>query len=181
MESEDMSDFEEILARHRDGDFKMFAAGEDAPPVEVIEAFEKTLGYELPPDFRDFSTSWLGGLYIEAKEEVWPRAKPYDVGPFWSFLYGMMVYGFGEDIPEWMDMRLETPKFQQETGVSHVPFLKIIGDADVYCFTAQQSIVRWDHETGEFTPIDGSFTEILDIELGKLRERKDRKKAGNGA
>src|SRR5262245_62170750 len=138
-----MTGFRAILDRHLDGDFSMFAAGKNAPSPAVLQEFEKTLGYELPEDFREFSTSPLGGLYVEVKKDIWPRPGVADVGPFWSFLYGMTVYGFGAGIPEWMDMRLRTPAFQRDAGASHAPFLKIVGDADVYCFTAQQSIVRW--------------------------------------
>lgn len=39
----------------------------------------------------------LGGFYMEVKEEVWPRAQPLEIGPAWSFWYGIIVYGIADD------------------------------------------------------------------------------------
>lgn len=170
-------DFEAILRKHMDGEFSVFACGKDAPSETDIAAFERDIGYALPSDFRNFSKSQLGGLYVEVKEEVWPRAAKFEVGPFWSFLYGLAVYGFSPEIPEWMDMRRQADLFRRATDSTHVPFLKIMCDADLYCFGSDGRILRWEHETGEFRPVDGRFAELLDLELGELKTRKERKKA----
>src|SRR5215471_1979543 len=108
------SEYQTVLDKYMDGDLRVFACGKDAPAESVIQQFERQIGFQLPKDFRAFSMSPLGGVYIEVKEQVWPRAKAYDVAPFWSFLYGMFVFGFGKDIPDWMDIRVHTPKFRQE-------------------------------------------------------------------
>ncbi len=121
----------------------------------------------------------LGGLYLEVKEEVWPRAKPLEVGPFWSFLYGLAVYGFAHDIPEWMDMRRQAEAFRGAVGDTNVPFLKIMADPDLYCKDGR--ISQWSHETGEFRAVDKSFAELLDFELAELKTRKERKKAQRAA
>jgi hypothetical protein len=184
------TDFEAILRKHMDGEFSLFACGAEGAPSEAdIAAFETTIGFALPGEFRAFSKSPLGGLYVEVKEEIWPRPKEFDVGPFWSFLYGLFVYGFGREIPEWMDIRRQAEAFRRETEAwmdlqpeafrresKQVPFLKIIGDADVYCFGEDGRIARWSHETGEFEAEDRSFSEVLDFELGELKARKERKK-----
>jgi hypothetical protein len=175
------TDFDAILRKHMDREFSLFACGKDAPSEADIAAFERDIGHALPSDFRDFSKSTLGGLYVEAKEEVWPRAKEFDVGPFWSFLYGLAVYGFAHDIPEWMDMRRQTDEFRRATDSTHVPFLKIMGDADFYCFSSDGGISHWEHETGEFRPVNKGFTELLDFELAELGARKERKKAARAA
>src|SRR5262245_39372500 len=174
-------DFDAILRKHVDAEFALFACGEAAPSPGDIAAFEEEAGCPLPSDFKAFSQGPLGGLYIEVKEEVWPRARAYEVGPFWSFLYGLAVYGFAHDIPEWMDMRRQAQAFREAVGDGHVPFLKIMGDADLYCFGTDGRISQWSHETGEFTAVDKSFAELLDFELAQLKTRKERKKAQQAA
>jgi len=83
-------DYFYIIEKHiKSGDCQLNACGKDNIPSEKdIKSFEKRIGYSLPNDFKDFSMTWLGGLYVAAKEEIWPRAKAYDVAPFWTFLYG---------------------------------------------------------------------------------------------
>lgn len=172
--------YKAILEQHIDGDFSVFACGKDAPTEGVIQQFEREVGFQLPKEFRKFSMSPLGGIYIEVKEHIWPRAKEYAVGPFWSILYGMFIFGFGKKVPGWMDIRLHTPKFRENTKSSLVPFLKILGDADVYCFDERGLVVRWDHGTGQANLVDKSFLEVFAHELEELRKRKDRKKAEPG-
>jgi hypothetical protein len=94
-----------------------------------------------------------------------------------SFGHSFTVYGFARDIPEWMDIRRQTDDFRRETGSTHVPFLKIIGDADLYCFGNDGRITRWDHETEEFRFVQRGSAELLDHELAELKARKKRKKA----
>lgn len=161
-----------------DSDFSVYACGQEVPPEAVIAKFELEAGFRLPADFREFSKSALGGVYIEVKEDIWPRAKPFDVAPFWSFLYGMFVHGFGREIPDWMDIRVCTPQFRQHTNTRLVPFLKVLGDADVYCFDEEGAVRRWDHETGEAPVIQKSFLGVFEHEVGELRKRKDRKRSG---
>jgi len=120
-------------------------------------------------------------LRRSVKEELWPRAKEFEVGPFWSFLYGLAVYGFASDIPEWMDMRRQADQFRCATGSTHVPFLKIIGDAAVYSFSSDGGISRWEHETGDFHAVHWTFPELLDVELAELKARKERKKTERAA
>jgi hypothetical protein len=164
------------LDANLDGDFSVFACGANAPKEDVLLSFEAHLGFSLPGDFRKFSMSPFGGIYIEAKEAVWPKAKPYDVGPFWSFLRGVMTYGFASDTPDWLDIRKQTHDFQQSSGQKLVPFLKIIGDANIYCFDERGKVCRWDHETGETKLIEKSFEDVFAEEVAELKKRKERKK-----
>lgn len=166
----------EVLDRYVDQDFKLFACGENVPSEAEITEFESMAGFMLPKDFRAFSMSSLGGIYIEVKEQVWPRAKEFDVGPFWTFLYGLFTFGFGTDIPEWMDIRIQTLTFRGETGHQVVPFLKIVGDADLYCFDKSGRVRRWRHETDELDPVDGCFLDVFELEVKDLKDRKGRKK-----
>ena len=170
------TDFHKILREHLDKDFQVFSCGENPPSDSAIRDFETILGYQLPKDFHEYSTSRWGGAYVAVKEELWPRPKQGDVAPFWSFLCGLMVYGFASDIVEGMDMRRKTALFQQATGTRYAPFLEIIGDADVYCFDETQRILRWRHDESPEV-VGKTFTEVFALELAELRKRKDRKLA----
>ena len=170
-------DAKPILDRYIDRDFEVFACGQDAPAKAVVREFEKRVGFSLPADFIDFSISPLGGVYLAVKEEFWPRPKEFQVGPFWSFLYGLHTMGFGKDIPDWMDIQIQRERFKQDTRHDVVPFLKVIGDADVYCFTSSQEVVRWDHETDVLEPQKKTFADVLEYEIAELKKRRERKKA----
>jgi len=154
--------------------YRLIACGDEYPSVESIRAFEKDLGVSLPDDFVDFSVSRIGGLYIEVKEEFWPPPKRFEVRPFWAMLSGLWVYGFADEAPEFMNILDQTPKVRERTGLELTPCLKIIGDANIYAFTQEGALVRWDHETGEAEPVSGSFLDTLDWELGELAKRQVR-------
>jgi hypothetical protein len=171
------SEFDAILEKCIDQDFSLFACGKDAPSESALQEFEQEIGFRLPEDFRAFSMSPLGGIYIDVKEQVWPRAQAGAIGPFWSFLYGMFVFGFAKDIPEWMDIHIHTRQFRQETKTALVPFLTVLSDADVYCFDEKGTVRRWNHELSEAEPVQKTFSEVFAYEVERLRQRKDRKKA----
>ncbi|HKR65471.1 MAG TPA: hypothetical protein VJZ00_17205 [Thermoanaerobaculia bacterium] len=169
---------DEILRRHLDRDFWVTGAGANPPAKKQLTAVAERHGCKLPKDFLAHSTGTLGGLYVEVKEDVWPRAEPYAVAPFWTFLYAVFTYGLSPEIPEWMNLELAAAEFVNTTGHQRVPCLKVVGDADLYVFDHNGDIAQWRHETDEFEPFQGSFFELLDREVARLRERKDRKVAG---
>jgi hypothetical protein len=171
--------FAEALRAYIDKDFDVFTAGADAPNPKEIQDFETATGVRLPQDFRDYSTSRLGGAYVQAKEAVWPRPTEHQIAPFWSFLYGIFVFGFSRAIPESMDIRVQTELFRRESGTLYVPCLKRLMDPDIYCFDNEGILRRWDHETQEAAPQDLTFTQLFAQELAELRKRKDRKLAEN--
>ena len=72
--------------------YQVVACMGNEPSEHDIKKFEHQYGINLPADFREFTMSPLGGLYMEVREEIWPRAKQYDIGPFWSFCRGIMEY-----------------------------------------------------------------------------------------
>ncbi len=63
------------------------------PSERDIKKFEDQYKIKLPADFREFTMSPLGGLFMDVREEIWPQAKAFEVGPFWSFCRGIIVYG----------------------------------------------------------------------------------------
>jgi SMI1 / KNR4 family (SUKH-1) len=164
--------------------FYVVACQGNEPSEADVAAFEADVGFRLPDEFREFTISPLGGLYMEVLEELWPRPKLYDVGPFWSFLYALKVFGIAEGIPEWLDIRVQYKEFKIEGFGDLVPFLQLAGDADKYCFDPAGRIIRWSHEepeNQEQEPI--TFSELLMREIHELEDRKDRKirEAGSDA
>lgn len=166
---------DEILRQYLDQDFYCAAAGEQAPSKARLREVARRYGCRLPNDFLKHSTGKLGGIYVEVKEAKWPRPKPFEVGPFWSFLYAVFVFGVGTDVPDWMNMELAAKDFSERTGRSLVPCMKRVGDADLYLFDEHGKIVQWRHETDELEPFNGSFFDLFESEICDLRKRKDMK------
>ncbi len=172
----------EAFVRDRDRErYDLFAQQGNEPSTADVNAFEQLIGFPLPEEFRDFAIHPLGGLYVEAKEEIWPLAKPYDVGPFWSFLRGVMVYSLSEEAPEWLQMRTAWAEMKEAGYSQLVPFLQILGDADPYCFTKDQQIVIWRHEEpDDLEPVDMGFSEAVLHEIAELEDRVERKIRDDG-
>ena len=170
----------EEFVRHCDREkYDLFAQQGNEPTIEDVSAFEKRASLSLPQEFREFAIHPLGGLYVEAKEEIWPPAKAYDVGPFWSFLRGVMVYSLSAEAPEWLQLEHAWNEMKEAGYPEFVPFLKILGDADPYCFTRNGGIVIWCHEEPDTPePVDMSFSEAVLHEIAELEDRVERKIRG---
>ena len=160
--------------------YSIFACQDSQPTESDILSFEREIGFRLPNDFRNFTKSPLGGLYMEVREELWPRPKLYEVGPFWSFLYGLKVFGIASDIPEWLDIRHQRANFAN-AGISElVPFLQVCGDPDPYCFDRDGRIICWHHDMPEQRdPEEVTFADLLMREILALEERNKEKLAAN--
>jgi hypothetical protein len=159
--------------------YVVFAQYGNEPSLEDVTRFEAKVGFRFPEEFRQFAVHPLGGVYMEVKEEIWPRPKEYDVGPFWSFLYGVYVYSLSSKAPEFLRMEPAWERMRDAGQPGLVPFLKVVGNADPYCFTAEQRIVIWRHEMpNEPEPVAGSFSEVVMGEIRALEERKAAKVRG---
>jgi hypothetical protein len=159
--------------------FQVVACQSNAPSEADLAAFEADAGFRLPDEFREFTMSGLGGLYMEVREEFWPRAKAYDVGPFWSFLYGLKVFGIAKGIPDWLDIRVQHREFKADGFGDLVPFLQLVSDADKFCFDFGGRIVRWSHEQPEKREAEATtFGDLLMREIHELEQRKERKLRG---
>lgn len=159
--------------------YAVFSCQGEEPSETDIAAFEKSVGFSLPTEFREFTMSPLGGLYMEVREEIWARPKQFDVGPFWSFLYGVKVLGIAKSVPEWLDIREQYESFREEGFGQLVPFLQRVGDANCYCFTGTAEIIEWSYEEwDEPQSLAMTFSELLMQEIHELEERKNRKIRG---
>ncbi|HLK39905.1 MAG TPA: SMI1/KNR4 family protein [Polyangiaceae bacterium] len=178
-----LDDVYEYFRDYDKASFAVFACRGNEPSEEDLAAFEGVAGFGLPEEFREFTMSPLGGLYMEVREELWPRPKQHDVGPFWSFLFGLKVFGIAAGIPEWLDIRAQLAAFRAEADPASasdlVPFLQIVDDRDRWCFDRNGQIVRWRHDAGDpVEPERISFSELLMREIKDLVARKDRKLRG---
>lgn len=160
--------------------YQVVACMGNEPAEEDILDFENNYGVRLPEEFREFTKSPLGGLYMDVREELWPRAKQYDVAPFWAFCRGIIVYGIANGIPEFLDIRVKTKELHEEGFTDYIPFLSIVGNGDeIFCFDKSGNIVLLDYYmTGEATPVEGSFSECLLTQIEELEDRKNRKMRG---
>ena len=166
----------EIMTRHLESDvYDMSAAGEDAPSREMMSAFAREVGCAIPEEFIAHSCGRFGGLCVEVKEALWPRAKPFDVGPSWSFCYGLYTFTLAPNAPDFMALRDQTLRFRERSAHSIVPCLKIFSDPDIYGFASSGELCRWDHEQDILAPYAGSFFDLLDEELAALAQRKNQK------
>lgn len=157
-------------------EYYLVAAGDDAPSKKDVKALASEFGVRLPADYIAHAIGKWGSPYLEIREHIWPRHKEGDVGPFWSFLYGLFVFAHSEEAPDWMQIRSAAIEFRN-MGHKVLPILKIVGDADVYCFDQKGKIVRWQHEGDVFEPFAGTFFDLLEFEFKELDARRIRKKA----
>lgn len=160
--------------------YQVVACMGNEPTEQDVKEFETQYKINLPVEFRKFTMSPLGGLYMEVREEIWPRAKQFDVGPFWSFCRGIIVYGIADEIPEFLDIRVKTKELHDEGFTDLIPFLSIIGNGDeIFCFDKDNKIVLLDYyTTGETTSVEGDFSDCLMKQIEELEGRKNKKIRG---
>jgi hypothetical protein len=166
---------EEILARHLDRDFIVFPMAESTASLQDLDAIAERFSVTFPAEFVGHLCGRIPGVYVEVKESLWPRPKLNDVGPFWSFLYGVHSFTPCSTSEDWMRLDHVAQRFQDGTGHKCVPILKVIGDANVYCVDSSGSIVRYDHETNSLSAEPGDFWTVFEREIEQLTGRKVRK------
>jgi hypothetical protein len=171
----------EILGKYLDKDFTVMPLARDKATITDIEYIENLFQIKFPDEYtahllaEDAEVLAERGLYIEAKEEIWPRPKQYGVGPSWSFLYGLHTFTPSKESEDWMRLEFAGKQFSEKTGIKAVPILNIIGDANVYCINEKGKIVRYDHEKNKLEEANMNFWELLEKEIGALKERKEMK------
>ena len=169
---------EAILDRHLDGDFRIFPMAETKTSAAQIEAIGRKYGVVYPQELVAHICGRFPGLYVEVKEEIWPRPKPYEVGAFWSFLYALHTFTSAPESDDWMRLDHAADSFQKGTGLVAAPVLKVVGDADLYCIAADGRLVRFIHDENNLEPVALNFWQLLDREIAELHARKVQKKNG---
>src|SRR5208283_72341 len=92
----------ELLAKYLDQDFKVFPMAEKPCTASDIGRIEKNFKIKMPKEYSEHICGEFPGLFVEVKEEVWPRPKPYDVGASWTFLFGIHSFTARSESPDWM-------------------------------------------------------------------------------
>lgn len=169
---------ETILEKHLDRDFRVFPMADEQCTPAQVDAISKRFGIQYPSQFVAHICGRFPGIYVEVKEDIWPRPKPYDVGPFWTFLYAVHTFTPSLDSENWMRLDLAAEQFQERTGLIAAPIFKVVGDANVYCVDQDGKLTSYDHEANALEPVEIGFWELFEREVAALVERKVRKVNG---
>ncbi len=154
--------------------FTLFMSRSDLPTDQAVADFEKTIGFRLPEDYREFTMRAMGCLFVQAEESVWPRPKPEAIVPGWHCKYGLKVFGFSKEPPAAMHLVQRFNRFPQPTSEVLVPFMDYPMAMQVYCFTRSGQIVHWGHDYDQPIAINKGFSQLLVDELKLLVERAAR-------
>lgn len=164
----------DILRGLDQASYRVMASGASAFNESRMEEFERALGCALPDDFRSFTMSSLGGLYVEAREDVWRRPRA-NARPSWKDQFGLKVFGLAAPIPEWLDLREEILALPEEDA-DLIPFMARVGLAERYCFDLDHRIVRR-FSDGRREMLQVTFGELLERELSELQQRLQQARA----
>ncbi|OZI51891.1 hypothetical protein [Bordetella genomosp. 5] len=151
-------------------DIKEFEVVAGAAEADRFDAYEARVGFALPDEFRALSLSKLGGVYVTARDELWPEAKLYDVGPAWTFWRGVMVFGLAPDVPEWLDLEVMLDQVREQDIPDFAPVLKVEGDSSLYGYRPDQTLAVFDGY--DLEPDEApSFRALYQREINALLER----------
>ena len=141
--------------------FEVVAA--PAPSAQAIADIEAAVGFPIPEEIIAF-TRRANGLCVVAREEVWPAAKEFAVGPAWTFWRGLTLLGIeAPDLPEWASITAAHQRLV-DNGVSGVlPLLKIFGNSDVWGINKTGTVVIVSDY--EISPLTGSLLIFMQSRL----------------
>jgi len=172
---------EEILASHMDSDCIVYPMAERRASAAEVVSIGERLGVRFPAEYVDHLSGRFAGTYVEVKEEVWPRPRPLEVGPFWTFLYAVHSYTPVAESHDWMRLDLVGERFQAHTGLVAAPVLRVEGDPNVYCADDRGALWHYDHELNTLTPEEVDFWALYEREIAGLLARKRDRLARDGA
>ena len=164
---------EEILLRHLDRDFITYPMGEGAVTRQMVAKIGSRRGVRYPSEFVSHLCGRFPGAYIAAKESVWPRPQLMQVGPFWTFLYGVHSFTPLSTSEEWMQLDHAADAFQAQSGICAAPILKLVGDANLYCVDEGGVIHQYDHELNSLEAVGLGFWDLFEREIAELVARKN--------
>lgn len=150
--------------------FEVVAA--PAPDAETIAGLETAVGFPLPAAFAAFCQR-TNGLCVMAREEVWPHAKEFEVGPAWTFWRGLVLLGIdAPELPEWASISAQQRQLA-EAGLSGIlPVLKIVGDGSrIWGLDQAGTVVAIDDLT-DVEPLAGDLTDLYAEQIADLMQRQ---------
>lgn len=68
----------------------------------------------------------------DGREEFWPEAELYSVGPAWTFWRGVVLLGFDTpDLPEWASVTAACERLADYEVTGVLPLMKVVGDGNI--------------------------------------------------
>lgn len=169
----------EILNKYIDEDFIAYPMAEGKLDRKDLKAIENEMQIKIPDEYRAHLLGEFPGIYLEVKEHIWPRPKEGDVGPFWSFLYGIHTFTASRSSDEWMKIDAVASSYKDISGKLVLPILKVVGDIDIYFYDKDCNIIQYNHEENSFKNVKMSFWELFEREVSELFERKKNRVSAN--
>lgn len=159
----------EALAPVDSNSFEVIAA--PAPDANMAALLEKRAGANFPHGYLDFSAQ-TNGLCVVARENLWPPAAEFSVGPAWTFWRGLTLLGIDTDeLPEWASIGNALDLLDSHGVHGVLPLLKIWGDSGRLWGVNDQERTVFVHD-GEVTVLDRSFAEVYAEQIAELMQRQ---------
>lgn len=154
-----------------DGDhFEVVAA--PAPDAQAISALEAAVGFPLPAAFAAFCQR-TNGLCVMAREEAWPHAKEFEVGPAWTFWRGLVLLGIdAPELPEWASISAQQRQLAEAGLPGILPVMKIVGDGSRIWGLDQAGTVVVIDDLTDPEPLDGGLTDLYAEQIAELMQRQ---------
>lgn len=157
------------------GDIALECAAQDnlKPSDADLLAFENEIDWTMPDEFKRFVRNF-GALFLYVKEQSWPKVETGTVMPFWATNYGFIIYGFGSQVPEHLDLRR---KFYQFKDVFpdlsfFFPIHRLVPGDQTYTGFNKDGVLcmkfSWE---SELRPLDITFDEYVVAEAKELTDR----------
>ncbi len=150
--------------------FEVVAA--PAPDAESIAGLEAAVGFSLPAAFAAFCQR-TNGLCVMAREEVWPRAKEFEVGPAWTFWRGLVLLGIdAPELPEWASISAQQRQLAEAGLPGILPVLKIVGDGSRIWGVDQAGTLVVIDDMTDPEPLGGDLTDLYAEQIAELMRRQ---------
>lgn len=150
--------------------FEVVAA--PAPDAESIAGLEAAVGFPLPAAFAAFCQR-TNGLCVMAREEVWPRAKEFEVGPAWTFWRGLVLLGIdAPELPEWASISAQQRQLAEAGLPGILPVLKIVGDGSRIWGVDQAGTLVVIDDMTDPEPLGGDLTDLYAEQIAELMRRQ---------
>lgn len=150
--------------------FEVVAA--PAPGAESIAGLEAAVGFPLPAAFAAFCQR-TNGLCVMAREEVWPRAKEFEVGPAWTFWRGLVLLGIdAPELPEWASISAQQRQLAEAGLPGILPVLKIVGDGSRIWGVDQAGTLVVIDDMTDPEPLNGDLTDLYAEQIADLMQRQ---------
>ena len=147
-------------------------AAAPAPDAESIAGLEAAVGFPLPAAFAAFCQR-TNGLCVMAREEVWPRAKEFEVGPAWTFWRGLVLLGIdAPELPEWASISAQQRQLAEAGLPGILPVLKIVGDGSRIWGVDQAGTLVVIDDMTDPEPLGGDLTDLYAEQIAELMRRQ---------